>query len=172
MKNIPLIIFVIAFLFSCVRHSSRTDIPFRESKKSISQARFNPNDGGNVISMRPDNGVYFIPITINDIAMEFIFDTGASDITISKVEAIFLYKQGKLTEDDILGTEQYQIADGSIKEGTVIILRKVQIGEKVLNNVKATVVHNNEAPLLLGQTALSRFGKISIDYEKNQIEFR
>jgi predicted aspartyl protease len=33
-------------------------------------------------------------------------------------------------------------ADGSIQEGIAIILREVQIGNKVINNVQASVVHN------------------------------
>ena len=103
--------------------------------------------------------------------MEFIFDTGASDITMSATEAMFLYKHGKLTDDDIIGTQQYRIADGSIIEGTVVNLRKVVIGNKVLNNVKASIVHNLSAPLLLGQSALSNFGKVSIDYKKQEISF-
>jgi aspartyl protease family protein len=103
--------------------------------------------------------------------MNFIFDTGASDITISATEAMFLYKQGTLQQEDILGTQQYQIADGSISEGTIINLRTVKIGKKTLKNVKASIVHNMEAPLLLGQSALAQFGKVSIDYNKNEITF-
>jgi aspartyl protease family protein len=87
------------------------------------------------------------------------------------VEAMFLYKQGKLVENDILGSQQYQIADGSIAEGTIINLRTVKIGNRTLNNVKASVVHNSNAPLLLGQSALAQFGKVSIDYNKNEITF-
>lgn len=103
--------------------------------------------------------------------MNFIFDTGASDITISSTEAMFLYKQGTLQEEDILGTQQYQIADGSISEGTIINLRTVKIGNKTLENVRASIVHNNKAPLLFGQSALAKFGKISIDYKRNEITF-
>lgn len=103
--------------------------------------------------------------------MEFIFDTGASDITISLTEAMFLIKQNKLSEDDVIGSEYYQIADGSVAEGTVINLRSVTIGNRTLYNVKASIVHNLEAPLLLGQSALSEFGRISIDYKRNEIVF-
>lgn len=123
------------------------------------------------IKMKKKSGVYYVPIKINDTDMEFIFDTGASDIVISAVEALFLYKQGKLTNEDVLGTARYQIADGSISEGTVVNLKTVQLGDKILYNVKASVVHKMEAPLLLGQSALSQFGKISINYKENYIEF-
>lgn len=59
----------------------------------------------------------------------------------------------------------------ALPKGTVINLRTVQIGNKILTNVKAAVVHNGEAPLLLGQSALAQFGKVSIDYKRNEITF-
>jgi aspartyl protease family protein len=39
------------------------------------------------------------------------------------------------------------------------------------NQIDALIVPNNKAPLLLGQTALAKFGKISIDYERGIITF-
>ena len=50
-------------------------------------------------------------------------------------------------------------------------LETVNIGGIVLHDVEATVVDNISAPLLLGQTALAKFGKISIDYNNLTIEF-
>ena len=126
----------------------------------------------NVVYMRQEGGVYFIPVKINGVEMEVIFDTGASDITISNLEALFLIKQGKLAEDDILGEAYYQVANGDISVGTIINLRTVQIGDFVLQNVKASVVDNIGAPLLLGQSALAKFGNISIDYSNNTIIFQ
>ena len=127
--------------------------------------------GKSVIKMQKEGGVYHIPCKINGTEMEFIFDTGASDITMSLTEALFLYKQGKMSEDDFLGTQQYQIADGSISEGTVVNLKTVTIGNRTLENIQASIVHNLDAPLLLGQSALAKFGNISIDYNKNEITF-
>lgn len=103
--------------------------------------------------------------------MNFIFDTGASIISISATEAMFLYKQGTLKEEDFIGNVNFQDATGAISEGTIIRLKSVKIGNKTLENVRASVVHNNEAPLLFGQSALAEFGKISIDYKKNEITF-
>jgi aspartyl protease family protein len=128
-------------------------------------------NGKSVVKMNKKNGVYEVPIEINGSKMFFIFDTGASDITISLTEATFLYKQGTLTDDDVLGTQQYQIADGSISEGTIINLKTVKIGNRTLTNVQASVVHNTKAPLLFGQSALAQFGKVTIDYNKGEISF-
>jgi aspartyl protease family protein len=128
-------------------------------------------NGKTIVKMNKNNGVYEVPIEINGSKMFFIFDTGASDITISLTEAIFLYKQGTLTDDDFLGTQQYQIADGSISEGTIINLKTVKIGNRILTNVQAAVVHNMGAPLLFGQSALAQFGKVTIDYNRGEISF-
>lgn len=125
----------------------------------------------NIIKMKKENGVYKIPIMVNGIKMYFIFDTGASLISISNVEASFLYKQGKLSEDDFIGSANFIDANGDISEGAIIRLREISIGNRTLNNIEASVVNNSQAPLLFGQSALEKFGKISIDYNKNILIF-
>jgi aspartyl protease family protein len=121
--------------------------------------------------MREESGVYFVPIKLNGVDMEFVFDTGASSISISETEAMFLWKQGKLKENDIKENVQFIDANGDISNGTRINLREVQIGDLIVYDVEASVVHNQQAPLLFGQSAMNRFGKITIDYENNRIIF-
>lgn len=159
-------------LTDCIRCGaprSRSHVRAHSSSRDYSSRPRSAHGDQSVIKMRHENGVYYVPCKINGVEMDFVFDTGASDITISLTEALFLYKQNKLEDKDIKGSKYYQIADGSISEGTIINLSSVTIGNKTLHNVKASVVHNAEAPLLLGQSALSRFGKISIDYKRNEI---
>lgn len=132
----------------------------------IEQRPQRQNTGGqkaNVIRMREEGGVYLIPVKINGIVMDFIFDTGASYISISLTEANFLYKTGSLTDDEIIRSVDFQDAEGEISEGTIIRLKTVQLGSKTLYNVEASVVHNQSAPLLMGQSALSKFGTVTID---------
>ena len=121
--------------------------------------------------MTKEGGVYMVPITVNGLDLSFIFDTGASSISLSSAEAMVMLRQGLITEDDIIGQQQFQDATGGVSVGTVVRLRTVEIGGITLNNVEATVVDNIQAPLLLGQTALSKFGKVTIDYNNNTIEF-
>jgi aspartyl protease family protein len=125
--------------------------------------------GVNRIQMRHAGGVYFVPLKVNGLEMEFIFDTGASTISISLSEAMLLHRQGKLGNRDILGTSFFTDATGTISEGTRLNLREVEIGNRTLYNVEASVVHNLKAPLLLGQSALNQFGRITIDYEKKEL---
>ena len=126
----------------------------------------------NVLLMETENGVKYVWIEINGIRLKFIFDTGASSISISTVEANMLYRQGTLTKDDILDKEYFQDATGSISVGTKINLRTVKVGDRILQNIEAVVVNNPNAPLLLGQSVLENFGKIEIDYINGQIIFK
>lgn len=127
--------------------------------------------GHTKVSMRKEGGVYLVPITVNGLNLDFIFDTGASSISLSSAEAMVMYRQGQITQDDIVGQQQFQDATGGVSVGTVVLLRTVQIGDITLENVEASIVDNIQAPLLLGQTALAKFGKVTIDYNHNTIEF-
>ena len=100
---------------------------------------------------------------INGLPLHFIFDTGASDVTMSSVEATFMLKNGYLNESDLSGKQYYRTADGSIAEGVKVCLRNVMFAGLTLTNVKAGIVTNQSAPLLLGQSVLERLGRIEID---------
>lgn len=108
-------------------------------------------------------GVTKVDCTINNLPLNFIFDTGASEVTISQVEANFIYKNGYLDSRDIVGKKTYQVATGAIAVGTTIILKQIEFGGLILRDVRASVVETQNAPLLLGQTVLQRLGKIEID---------
>lgn len=122
-----------------------------------------------IMVKRNPGGTFEIPCNINGLALQMIFDTGASDVTISSVEANFMFKNGYLSEKDIKGKKYYQIANGQISEGTTITLREVKIGDAVLHNVNASVVESQKAPLLLGQSVMERLGIITIDNQNNKL---
>lgn len=123
------------------------------------------------VKMTKRGGVYEIPIKLNGIEMDAIFDTGASGISISATEALYLIKQNRLNEDDFLGEVDFIDATGNINQGTAINLRVVEIGGEEIYNISASIVHNISAPILLGQSALSKFGEVTIDYIGGYIYF-
>lgn len=113
-----------------------------------------------------EGNVCKVKCAINNLPLHFIFDTGASDVSISSVEATFMLKNDYLSASDIIGRQNYMTADGNITEGTVINLRDVKLGDIHLNDIKASVVKNQSAPLLLGQSVFSKLGKIEIDNDQ------
>lgn len=118
------------------------------------------------IPFTKEGGVCKVKCAINGLPLHFIFDTGAADVSISSVEATFMAKNDFLSSSDIIGKQNYLTADGNITEGTIINLKDVKLGSLHLNSIKASVVRNQAAPLLLGQSVLSKLGKIEIDNTK------
>ena len=121
------------------------------------------------IKLEKSGGVYLIPCKVNDLPLKFIYDTGASEVSISLTEALFMLKNGYLKESDIKGTVYYSIANGDIAEGTKINIQKIEVGKQTLYNVEASIVHSTEAPLLFGQSAMERFGKFTMDYSNSNL---
>jgi clan AA aspartic protease (TIGR02281 family) len=124
---------------------------------------------GQVIPMEKKGGVYYIPCKVNGLGLKFIFDTGASTVSISSTEALFMLKNGYLKAEDLGDSEYYRIANGDIAEGTKVVLRKIEIGDRVLYNIEASIVHSLEAPLLLGQSVMERLGQFTIEYPTNSL---
>lgn len=138
----------------------KSDIPVKENTgETISEIAFTRHTGG----------TFEVPCQINGLPLQMIFDTGASDVTISSVEANFMLKNRYLSDKDIKGKRYYQVATGELSAGAVITLREVMIGDVLLKNVEASVVGDQRAPLLFGQSAMERFGTITIDNGQNKL---
>lgn len=120
-------------------------------------------------------GVKVIPVKLNGVTLNMIYDTGCSGIHISLNELHTLYKNGKFSQEDVLGVEYSSIADGSIVENGSINIKEIKIGDGddclVLHNKKATVALNQVAPILLGNEVLDELASVEVDNVKKQINF-
>ncbi len=153
-----------------IRNSSEFKALIKEYEEKLQNEIATESEDGSAyetkveeIPFTKDGGVCKVKCAINGLPLHFIFDTGAADVSVSSVEATFMAKNDYLSSSDIIGKQNYMTADGSISEGTVINLRDVKFGNLHLKDVKASVVRNQSAPLLLGQSVLSKLGKIEID---------
>lgn len=120
------------------------------------------------IPLRKDiSGTYRIKASVNGLSMDFILDTGASDVSLSQVESQFMLKNGYLSESDFRGVSRYKDANGNVSTGQNVVLSKIKIGDFEINNVKAGIINNQKAPLLLGQSVLNSFGRVEIDTQRH-----
>lgn len=119
-----------------------------------------------VIQMEEYGGVYRIPCTVNGAKMKFIFDTGASNVSLSMPMAEYLFDNDYIKEDDLIGIGKAQTADGTIIDHLKINLRKIEIGGLKLTNVEAIVIASQNAPLLLGQSAIQKLGQVQLNGDK------
>lgn len=119
-----------------------------------------------VIQMENTNGVYRISCSVNGAKMKMIFDTGASTVSLSETMANFLYDNGYISKEDVLGTSKSRTADGSIHDNVVINLKDIEISGLHIKNVQAVVISSQNAPLLLGQSAIQKLGRITLNGNK------
>ena len=169
MKKYNISIIICSLVFSLISCNSGTkkppvDLSKVKAKKEIIS-----------IPYREINGVKTIPVKLNGVSMDMIYDTGCYGVHMSLLELQTLYKNGKFSESDVIGTSLSQIADGSVVQNGVIILREIEIGGEegiVLPNVEASVSLNQEAPILLGNGALDKVAAVEVDNVKKTINFK
>jgi aspartyl protease family protein len=148
--------------------------PFDMPKNSLVQGNGSiESDNSNSIPMTKKGGVFEIPVLINgSLKLNFIFDAGAADVSIPPDVALTLIRTGTLKSEDFLGTETYRFADGSTARSKVFVIKELQLGNKKVTNIRASISKSINAPLLLGQSVLNKFGKITIDYKRQLIIFQ
>jgi len=183
MNNIkPFLFFlIISILTSCSgRASKKTNTSYLEATDYGETAYTTYNEEKlitfsnsiNVSYTEQYSNTITIPVKINGMELEMIFDTGASTTCITVAEAQYLYGKGKLTNKDFIGEMRYQTADGKISAGLKINLKEVRIGHEItLYNIEALVVNNQQAPLLIGQSVMKNFREISVDRKNKVIKF-
>lgn len=116
-----------------------------------------------IINMEENNGVYKIPCIVNGARMKFIFDTGATSVSMSSQMANYLLENDYISKEDIVSYGQSSIADGTIVDHIVINLKDIEISGLHLHNVEAVVLDSQNAPLLLGQSVIQKLGRIEIN---------
>ncbi len=115
-----------------------------------------------VIQMEYSNGVYKLPCHVNGAKLKMIFDTGASSVVISLSTAQYLYQNDYITDSDFRGFGQSQVADGRIVDNAIINLRDVEVAGIHIKDVNAVISSSLSSPLLFGQSAIQKLGKVSL----------
>ena len=117
--------------------------------------------------MKKDGGAYVVPVLINSaITLDFIVDSGASDVSIPSDVFSTLVRAGTITPEDITGSDTYTLADGSQKKSVTFRIRTLKVGSMTLENVKGSVAEA-AGSLLLGMSFLSRFSSWSVDNDRH-----
>lgn len=116
------------------------------------------------ITLYKMGGCYEIPIKINNSNVSFyILDTGASEGTISLKVFGELYEKGKITEKDLLKPLEYMMADGRKIVSHRVMIREMDLGGVIIENIPMSISKEYDAPLLVGSNLLSRFSIVEID---------
>jgi clan AA aspartic protease (TIGR02281 family) len=127
-----------------------------------------PSPSGAIeVQMVRGGGTYTVPVSINSaITLNFILDSGASDVSIPSDVFSTLVRTGTITKEDIIGSDTYTLADGSKKTAITFRIRSLKAGPVSLENIKGSVAED-AGPLLLGMSFLGRFKSWSVDNERH-----
>jgi predicted aspartyl protease len=122
-----------------------------------------------VVPLVPDGGSFTVPVTINGrLTLNFVVDSGASDVSVPADVVMTLVRTGTITDSDFLGKQTYQMADGSTVPSQRFNIRSLTVGDRTLENVVGSIAPV-AGSLLLGQSFLSRFKSVSMDYERRAL---
>ena len=125
----------------------------------------NRHTSGSSVPLIESGGVYEVPVLVNGVLkINFIIDSGASDVSISPDVALTLVKTGTITNADWLPGAHYRFADGSSAKSERFKLRTLQLGNRTLQSVSCSIGTSIHAPMLLGQSALKKLGGYRVDY--------
>jgi len=110
-----------------------------------------------------------VPVLINEeIELSFTIDSAASDVSISADVFSTLLRAGTITDEEIIDTQSYRLADGSEQSSQRFIIRSMRIGTVEIRNVIGSVIPG-EGDLLLGQSFLSKLKSWSIDNQRHML---
>ena len=127
-------------------------------------AKINNNIASNKVKLKKENGIFLIPATLNNsVTVDFIFDSGASEVLVSPEIVGILLKRNTISEEDILEDGFYTIADGSTVKMKRFMMKEIKIGNKIIKNVECSVANDLYTDMLLGQSVLSKFGKYTFE---------
>ena len=134
---------------------------WQDIRQSGQTTSFQQSQDGAIIIPKEIDGHFHLTLTINDRPIDFLVDTGASDIVLTRNDATRVgFDPNRLDYWGMANT-----ANGTVRLAT-IRLETVRLGEFIDKNIRASV---NKAPMeksLLGMRYLSKFSAIEISNDQ------
>lgn len=119
------------------------------------------SESGEIVVPRGPDGHYRMRLGVNGAPVNFLVDTGATDLVLSAADA----RRAGIDPDGLAYTGQARTANGTVPMARVT-LDEVQLGGMVDNRVPASVTGGALDISLLGMSYLEEFGRIEISDDR------
>lgn len=121
------------------------------------------------IKFTENSGVLIVKVLINGVPVDMIFDTGASMLNLTPDILLPAFRNGTITENDVLGGGDFVDATGEVNMNVIVNIREVQIGDKTIHNVQAAVANSMDGMNLFGLSGIRELGNIRVDFDNLEI---
>jgi aspartyl protease family protein len=143
-------------------------IAFWPDIKPRVQGMFDPSGAqainGRIVFRKSNDEHFYARLFINGEPVEFVVDTGATDLVLTKADAA----RAGIDVKQINFNQVVQTANGTTRSAQVI-LNTVELGSKRFTGVSAAVNEGDLDVSLLGMRFLNRFGSIKITSEQMEL---
>ncbi len=145
-------IWVLIFFSAVVLYSFKDTIESELFPRSAIQ-----QIGDEIILNRARDGHFYATLNVNDTNITFVVDTGATNVVIARDDALRI----GINPDELNYFGRAQTANGEVRTAAVR-LDTVQFGNRIDQNLAASVNGGDLGTSLLGMSYLSRFTTIQI----------
>ncbi|HYK43765.1 MAG TPA: aspartyl protease family protein [Parafilimonas sp.] len=118
------------------------------------------------VSIITINGLSYVEIKMGSLVQYWLFDTGASDLLINNDMEKTLLQEGVLTQQNYLGTGEYEMANGIVDTCRKYMVKNTSIGKYIVDNVVVAVTDKGKR-IIVGRSLLNKFNNWKLDNEKN-----
>lgn len=112
---------------------------------------------GTVTLNRASDGHFYAQAQVNGMPVDFLIDTGATAIALSREDAQRAFIVTDPAMDEVIGSG----ASGSVK-GQMVKLDRISLGPAEVRDIDAAVLAGGKQSLL-GQTFLAQFNSVTIE---------
>ena len=114
------------------------------------------------------HGMTYVKIKTGSIVQVWLFDTGASDLLITKDMEAELKKENFITAQNYLGTGEYEMANGMVDTCRKYQINNVQIGKFYINNI-VIAVSDKARRIIVGKGLLNKFSNWTLNNSDNTL---
>lgn len=126
-------------------------------RRTVTPAQSAVIEGDRVILPRAPDGHYYLTAQVNGAPIDFVIDTGATQVVLSKPDAA----RAGLNTEELAYIGRAFTANGEVRTAPVR-LEEIVIGPLVDRDVRAVVNEGDLGTSLLGMSYLQRFSSIEI----------
>ena len=107
------------------------------------------------VYLQSQEKLWHLELSIEGVSANFLFDTGAADLILSRSFYNDLLALGKIDAGAFKGRQLYEMADGDFLFCDMVELNHVQVGDYIVHHVLAAIM--DEGGMLCGMSFFSKF---------------